>query len=167
MITNILFVVGLALLAALFAKVVDMTRKRDTRMLADKMSFKETLDLTELPIVTFRNNDKKFNFLLDTGATNSVINKSALADMVSNPTEKKDTIYGSDGNREEVDIVSIGISYKDNTFDEEFYAKDLDAAFGNLKVSHGVNLHGILGNSFFQRYRYVIDFDKLVAYSAM
>ena len=149
MITNILFVVGLALLAALFAKVVDMARKGDTRMLADKMSFRETLDLTELPIVTFRNNDKKFNFLLDTGATNSVINKSALADMVSNPTGKKDTIYGSDGNREEV------------------YAKDLDAAFGNLKVSHGVNLHGILGNSFFQRYRYVIDFDKLVAYSAM
>ena len=167
MITNILFVVGVVLLASLFAKVVDKARKEDRRALADRMSFRETLDLTELPIVTFRNNDKKFNFLLDTGATNSVINKSVLTDMVSSPTGKKDTIYGSDGHREEVDIVSIGISYKDNTFDEEFYAKDLDAAFGNLKVSHGVNLHGILGNSFFQRYRYVIDFEKLVAYSAV
>lgn len=167
MITNILFVVGLVLLAALFAKVVETARKGDKKAKADRMSFRETLDLTELPIVTFRNNGKKFNFLLDTGATNSVINKSALVDMASSPTGKKDTIYGADGNREEVDIVSIGVGYKDNTFDEEFYAKDLDAAFGNLKVSHGVNLHGILGNSFFQRYRYIIDFDKLVAYSVV
>lgn len=167
MITNILFVIGLVILAYLFARIVDTIRKRNKITSTDRISFRETLDLTELPIVTFRNNDKKFNFLLDTGATNSVINKSTLSDMVFNSTNKKDTIYGSDGNIEEVDIVSIDISYIDNIFDEEFYAKDLDVAFGNLKASHGVNLAGILGNSFFQKYRYIIDFDKLVAYSVV
>ena len=125
MVTNILFVIGLVILAYLFARIVDTVRKRNKITSADRISFRETLDLTELPIVTFRNNDKKFNFLLDTGATNSVINKSALSDMVFNSTNKKDTIYGSDGNIEKVDIVSIDISYIDNIFYEDFYAKDL------------------------------------------
>lgn len=165
MITNILFVVGLALLAALFAKIVDKARKGDKKAKADRMSFRETLDLTELPIVTFRNGDKKFNFLLDTGANSSIINKSIIKEFKHNPTSKNTTLYGADGKKEVVSIVNAGISYKDRVFDEDFIVKDLDTAFGNLKKSHGVNLSGILGNSFFQKYRYIIDFDELVAYS--
>ena len=42
------------------------------------MSFREALDLVGLPIVTFYQGDKKLNFLLDTGANLSVINKAAL-----------------------------------------------------------------------------------------
>ena len=133
MVTNILFVIGLVILAYLFARIVDTVRKRNKITSTDRISFRETLDLTELPIVTFRNNDKKFNFLLDTGATNSVINKSTLSDMVFNSTNKKDTIYGSDGHIEEVDIVSIdiksswdllgsitGASYQDELVDQIF-----------------------------------------------
>lgn len=167
MITDLLLSLGLVLMVALFAKVVDVVRMREKRILSDKMSFRETLDLTELPIVTFRNNNKKLNFLLDTGASNSVINKSVLDEISYSLTGKRNSIYGADGIREEVDIVSIGVNYIDNIFNEEFYAKDLDNAFGNLKESHGVNLHGILGNSFFQRYKYIIDFDKLAAYSVV
>ena len=42
------------------------------------MSFKESMDLVELPIITFYNNGKKLNFLLDTGANNSIINLSLI-----------------------------------------------------------------------------------------
>ena len=45
----------------------------------NKISFKETLDLTDLPIVTFEQNGNKINFLLDTGANRSVINKAILS----------------------------------------------------------------------------------------
>ena len=39
-----------------------------------KISFKEGLDLTELPIVTFNQGDVKLHFLLDTGSNISFIN---------------------------------------------------------------------------------------------
>ena len=43
-----------------------------------KMSFKESMNLTELPIVTFYNGTNKLNFLLDTGSNLCVINSNSL-----------------------------------------------------------------------------------------
>ena len=37
-------------------------------------------------------------------------------------------------------------------------------AFGNIKKETGVTIHGILGSDFFTRYKYVLDFDKLIFY---
>lgn len=165
MITSILYVVGIVLLAALFAEIVSAIRKGGKSKTIDRMSFKETLDLTELPIVTFKQGEKKLNFLLDTGATNSVINKSVVDEFEFVPTKFKDTIYGADGNSDHVDIVEMTITYKEKQFTDLFYSWDLDGAFGNLKQKYGVNLHGVIGSSFFQKYKYVIDFDELVAYS--
>ena len=42
------------------------------------MSFKEAMDLVDLPVITFYNNGNKFNFLLDTGATMTVIDSNVL-----------------------------------------------------------------------------------------
>lgn len=165
MITNIVYVVGIVLLAALFAEIVSAIRKRGKVKIADRMSFKETLDLTELPIVTFKQGDKKLNFLLDTGATNSIINKSIIDELKHIPAKYVDTIYGADGNKEYVDVVEMDITYRDKPFKDMFYVYNLDAAFGNMKSKYGVNLHGIIGSSFFQKYKFMIDFDELVAYS--
>lgn len=167
MVMNILFVIGLVILASFFAKIVDIYRKKEKRAQACRMSFRETLDLTDIPIVTFKCGEKKLNFLLDTGASDSIINKSVTNDIKHSPTGVRNTIYGSDGNKEEVDITSIDITYRDKTYSEKFYVKDLDAAFSNLKSDLGVNLHGILGSSFFQKYRYIIDFEELAAYSVV
>ena len=46
-----------------------------------KISFKEGLDLTELPIVTFKQGDKKLHFLLDTGSNISYINSEVIKDL--------------------------------------------------------------------------------------
>lgn len=53
MVMNILFVIGLVILATFFAKIVDVYRKKEKRAQAYRMSFRETLDLTNIPIVTF------------------------------------------------------------------------------------------------------------------
>lgn len=164
MITNIIFVLGIVLLAVLFANIVESLRKKSKMALADKMSFRETLDLVDLPIVTFKNNNNKINFLLDTGASNSVINKSAIDKLVYNQVDRVENIYGADGNKSLEGFISMSILYKGKTFEEEFQTADLDKAFDNLKKDSGVNLSGILGNSFFQKYKYIIDFDEMVAY---
>ena len=50
------------------------------------------------------------------------------------------------------------------TYNEKFQVVDMSYAFNSIKQSTGVNIHGILGNSFFEKYGYVIDFKELVAY---
>lgn len=167
MITNILFVLLIVSVAAILARAVDTIRKREKRASSRRMSFKETLDLTELPIITFKNKDKKVNFLLDTGASHSVINKSSLDGLEYTIIDKEDTIYGADGNKTLEGFVNMEVVYRDKSYTEEFQTADLEKAFNNLKNDFGVNLHGILGNSFFQKYKYVIDFDELAAYSVI
>ena len=41
----------------------------------------------------------------------------------------------------------------------------MNTVFTSIKNETGVTLHGLIGNSFMQKYKYVLDFDEMVAYS--
>lgn len=130
-----------------------------------KISFKESMDLVDLPIITFYNEDNKFNFLLDTGSSTSVINQSTLSTFNHEETGKVGELFGMEGNKQSLTYVKAILRYKDAEYPEEFQVADLSQAFGHIKQEYGVTLHGIIGNSFFQKYKYVLDFSELVAYS--
>lgn len=159
---KIVFVLLLVGIAAIVAHFVDLARKKTSY---DSMSFRETMDLCELPIVTFINNGKKLNFLLDTGASKSVIHSGALEGLTYRDTNKSGDIYGIDGKRRDASFINMSIGYKGKDYDEEFQSIDMSIPFSNLKADFGVNLHGILSSTFFQKYKYILDFDELVAYS--
>ena len=159
---KIVFVLLIVGIAAIVAHFVDLARNKDSY---DRMSFRETMDLCELPIVTFMNNGKKLNFLLDTGASKSVIHSGALEGLIYKSINKSGDIYGMDGKRQDVSFISMSIGYKGKEHSEEFQSIDMSVSFNNLKSDFGVNLHGILSSTFFQKYRYVLNFDELVAYS--
>lgn len=159
---KIVFVLLLVGIAAIVAHFVDLSRKKVS---CSSMSFRETMDLCELPIVTFINNGKKLNFLLDTGASKSVIHSGALEGLTYRDTNKSGDIYGIDGKRRDASFINMSIGYKGKDYDEEFQSIDMSIPFSNLKADFGVNLHGILSSTFFQKYKYILDFDELVAYS--
>ena len=129
------------------------------------MSFRETMDLVGLPIVTFRNNNKRFNFLLDTGASTSIINKSILSELVYKDTKMGGTVFGMEGNQVEAPLVYIELNYKDKQYNDTFQCVDMTAAFDNVKQEYGVTIHGILSSHFFEKYKYILDFKDLIAYS--
>ena len=159
---KIVFVLLLAGIAAIVAYFVDSARKKVSY---DSMSFRETMDLCELPIVTFMNNGKKLNFLLDTGASKSVIHSGALEGLTYKSINKSGDVYGMDGKRKDVSFINMSIEYRGKDYNEEFQSIDMSVPFSNLKADFGVNLHGILSSTFFQKYKYVLNFDELVAYS--
>lgn len=161
-ILKIMFVLLLAGIAVIAAHFVDLARKKTSY---DSMSFRETMDLCELPIVTFMNNGKKLNFLLDTGASKSVIHSGALDGLTYRSLNKSGDLYGIDGKRQDASFISMSIRYRSKDYSEEFQSVDMSIPFSNLKSDFGVNLHGILSSTFFQKYRYVLNFDELVAYS--
>lgn len=129
-----------------------------------KISFKEGLDLTELPIVTFYQGDKKLHFLLDTGSNISYINKDVIDSIEAKDLNSSSSTFGVEGSGIETHHYLIEIGYKDLKFNEEFGAVDLSGAFGAIEAESGIKLHGIIGNKFFEKYKYILDFKDLIAY---
>lgn len=151
---------------AIVAGVVNLImnrRKIDPKV--GKISFRESMDLVELPIVTFMNNGRKLNFLLDTGASYSSINEAALKGLSYEETGESGGYFGIEGTIQESKYVRMNVGYRSQSYEDDFQVADLSQAFGNIKQEFGINLHGIIGNTFFQKYRYVLNFDELVAYS--
>ena len=131
---------------------------------SSKMSFKESMDLTELPVVTFLVGESKLNFLLDTGSNISYINETLLDNIEHEPLKIMSQGIGIDGKPFDIKYCTLKLSYKEFSFDTEFGVRDIDEAFGALKRENGINIHGILGSRFFEEYNYVFDFKDLIAY---
>lgn len=130
-----------------------------------EMSFGEALDLTGLPIVTFTQGEHKLNFLLDSGANKSVINSDHLKALRHTPTGEMCSVFGMEGNSVETYFTTIPFTYKNRSYTEEFQVVDLNSAINQVKSESGVNFIGIIGNSFLQKYKYILDFDENKAYS--
>lgn len=130
------------------------------------ISFKDSLTLTDLPVITLDNNGEKLNFLLDTGSNISHFNSEAmnLLKDFENIDKRGQSIITATGTSEADCWLRIPLKYKEQMFFEDFMLLDLKEAFDTIQKENGVQIHGILGNSFFIKYGYVLDFDNNIAY---
>lgn len=154
-----LCVIFLIIAVAVTSGVIAGVRKKSS-----EISFREAMDLAELPVITFYNGDKKINFLLDTGSNISYLNESIVSSLVTESTGEASTIIGIEGNKVNCKICKMIIRRKNQEFEEEFSIADLDKAFSIVKKESGVQIHGILGSRFFEKYKYVLDFKDYIAY---
>lgn len=131
------------------------------------MSFMESMNLIGLPIVTFFQGDKKFNFLLDTGSNRSIIDKNILSQVKHGDIIKTNSsLTGLGGTYDDLYMCSISFYYKDREYSyDEYLIQDMKAVFDSIKEESGVKLHGILGATFFNKFKYILDFNNLIAYS--
>ena len=156
-----ILLLGLIVVAILIiVGAVRSNRKKNN----SRISFRESMDLTDLPVITFTCADRKLNFLLDTGSTLSCINKSVISALPHEKSRTTTPMVGIEGNRIDVECCYLTVSYRNQKFNEEFSAADLDKAFNAVKQETGVQIHGILGSRFFEKYQYVLDFKELAAY---
>lgn len=130
-----------------------------------KMSFKESMNLTELPVITFYNKSTKLNFLLDTGSNECVINSKIIDSLNYTKLDKKGSVFGMEGNSIDIDYISIDFTYNNKSYSSSFQVVDMQDAFDRVKQESGVTIHGILGNLFFEKYKYILDFKELAAYT--
>ena len=157
----IIILVIIALIAYIFNKVESTKKEINSRM-----SFKESLDLIELPIVTFYQGDKKLNFMLDSGSNLSIIDINAVNNLKLEYVKlnKVNSILGINGETRDAGFVNMKFYYKHLKFDYDFQYLDLSNVVNSLKQD-GITIHGILGNQFFTKYKYILDFNDLIAYS--
>lgn len=128
------------------------------------VSFQEAMDLVELPIITVQNNNTKINLLLDTGSNSSYISPSVLNGLKYDELEISNTTVGFGGGAAHTRGCNMEIKYKKLSFKDTFIIMQSDDVFSAIKQECGVQVHGILGSKFFDRYSYVIDFKDLIAY---
>ena len=174
MIIKIIFIIFVVIVSIVIINDLINYYKKHKKI---NISFREAIDLVGLPIITFYNEGKKFNFLLDTGATISVIDSNILNDFSHEKLEKDGILFGMEGHKIDVfirwfimsitlkQLSSLAKVYKDKIYKEEFQVVDMSAPFNEIKAESGVKLSGILGNIFFTNYKYVLDFNSLIAYS--
>lgn len=155
----IICVIILIITAAIITGILAGIKKKNS-----EISFREAMDLAELPVITFYNGDRKINFLLDTGSNISYLNKSIVSSLVVESTGEESNIIGIEGNKVNCKICKMIIRRKNQEFEEEFSIADLDKAFRIVKEESGVQMHGILGSRFFEKYKYVLDFKDYIAY---
>lgn len=129
------------------------------------ISFRQGFDLTNVPIVTLYQGEKRFNFILDTGSTHSIIDGNILDTIEHRMLEDMTDSYGIEGNRVQNNMCEISLFYKDREYKCDYVVCDMKKAFDNVKKESGVTLHGLIGSIFFNKYRYVLDFAELIAYS--
>lgn len=130
-----------------------------------KISIKESLDLIDLPVITFTVDNTKLNFLIDTGSSESHVSKEASKHIFGTRTKVESSFIGSAGGGGLTETVNTVLEYKSLLFMARLFINEcLDSAFSQVQEAHGVQLHGILGSDFLRDYKYVIDFDELTAY---
>lgn len=154
------------LVVVIIAMIANWFRVGDKKPKPDIISIKESMDLCNLPVVTFMNNGNKFNFVLDTGATESHVSSSAMSNMVGEASNRQINVQGFTGSAEANQGKFVDLIYKDRVFTTEiFESPALDQAFAEIKQNLGVQLHGIIGSVFLREHGYVLDFFDLIAYS--
>lgn len=162
MIFEIILVILIVISIACFVNVLEKHKEDSKRK---KMSFREAMDLAEMPVVTFYQGDKKFNFLLDTGSNLSHITEEAAKDLVGEKLNAKNKVSGI-GTGETNGLCRTTLSYKNVDYAIDLcVTSHLSQTFAEIKSETGVQVHGLIGNQFFQQHKYVLDFDELVAYT--
>ena len=126
------------------------------------MSFQASIDLANLPIVTFYQGNKKYNFLLDTGTMGNIIDSNC--NIIHTPTEGGSIITGAAGDTIQATYSHLVLYYKDLKFETETQVTDMSKPFKTLKENTGVTLHGLLGTDFFRDYGYILDYYNMIAY---
>ena len=161
----VLKIVVILLAVVLLAIIINGAGDYCKQKKKENISFREAMDLVELPIVTFYNKDTKLNFLLDTGSDLSYINKSILPSLEYTEINESRNIISVGGNSQSLGCCNMTVTYRNQKFIDRFYISDLNEAFGAIKAETGVQIHGILGSKFFAKYKYILDFESLIAYS--
>lgn len=124
--------------------------------------FDNCIDTLGLPIVSFESNNKKFNFLVDTGSNLSHLKIGIAEQMESIPIDKKCQTVITTGNGvvRHHGYYRVKLKSKNHTFNQEFEVMDLEDTFRGW----GIDVHGILGIDFLTTHGYRVDFSTLKMY---
>lgn len=158
-------VIGLGLFFIIYKMIKELSIKNKYYIEFFKGKNKDSLPLIRLKI-----RDKYRLFLIDTGANVNVLAAQALKHIM----DKNDVleIVGTDNvsgigsdSKDDFKIVRETVSYNGEEFKEDFVIMDnWEEVRNRIAENCGKSIVGILGANFFEKHRWLLDFEKRVVW---
>ena len=132
-------------------------------------SFPISYGLTKagLPLIPIMIGDYALCFIIDTGATLSLLD-SSVADRLGDLSVKSDKssfILGLDGKHRQVEkTATLSFKIEEHSFTQTFVCESLFDALIKIEMESDIQVHGILGNDFLLKNKWIIDYEKLEIY---
>ena len=129
---------------------------------------KHDFNKSGMPIIEVKINKVPYKFMLDSGANINVLDKRVfdILNISKEDTKKSGGFTTASGELDSnVFKADIGFKYKNTSFKEEFEVIDMSGPFDTIESRDGVKINGILGSTFFNKYKWNIDFENLVVWT--
>ena len=120
---------------------------------------------TGLPLLIVQAQAKNLCFLLDTGSNINVLDRRVAEFFQLSSGTAKQRQFGIDGELQTTDIVELAFSLEEQEYKANFSVMDLSSAFGKVEEESGIQIHGLLGCSFMEQQKWILDFEKLCLYT--
>ena len=153
---NVVLVVAVVLFVAVESIVLLYFHKGAYKI---RIDFGKNMEKIGLPIVTFTQGEKSFLFVVDSGADQCLLNKKMLDRIGHIQLEGERQAYGLEGNYVKASYVGIELFHNSQPFVDVFQVLDVPG-FENVLEESGVEISGLLGNTFLKKYGFVMDFKK-------
>ena len=131
----------------------------------NKIRLQQSLLQVGLPLLIIKAQAKNLCFLLDTGSNINVLDRRVAEFFQLSGGTAKQRQFGIDGELQTTDVVELAFSLEEQEYKANFSVMDLSSAFGKVEEESGIQIHGLLGCSFMEQQKWILDFEKLCLYT--
>lgn len=131
----------------------------------NKICLQQSLVQIGLPLLIVQVQAKNLCFLLDTGSNINVLDRRVAEFFQLSGGTAKQRQFGIDGELQTTDVVELAFSLEEQEYKANFSVMDLSSAFGKVEEESGIQIHGLLGCSFMEQQKWILDFEKLCLYT--
>ena len=120
---------------------------------------------TGLPLILAKLFGNDICLMLDTGSNRNIINHRIydhFRDRLKQ-SEISSEVYTLNGASAGTTI-DVPFCFEDQDYHEPFLCTETSETFDKINEESGIQIHGILGNHFFLKYGWVLDFDRIEVY---
>ena len=114
-----------------------------------------------LPLLIVKAQAKHLCFLLDTGSNINVLDKRVAEFFQLSGRTTQQQQFGIDGTLQTTEVVEMTFSLEEREYKADFSVMDLSSAFGKVEDETGIQIHGLLGCSFMEQQKWILDFENL------
>ena len=127
----------------------------------NKILLQKSLTQVGLPLILVKAQAQYLCFLLDTGSNINVLDKRVAEFFQLSGGTAQQHQFGIDGTLQITDVVKLTFSLEEREYETDFSVMDLSSAFGTVEEESGIQIHGLLGCSFMEQQKWVLDFENL------
>ena len=123
------------------------------------------LSKTGLPLIVVNIFEQNICLMLDTGSNRNIIDYRIYDHFKDRLTssETSSEVFTLNGTAAGITI-DVPFNFESQDYQEPFMCTEQTDAFDKIYDESGIQIHGILGNNFFLKHGWVLDFEKIEVY---